>query len=445
MIILLPLLFASGAVFTQVFEETHACSLSIYAVHKIEYKPDTTIFAGGHLESAFMVNANTTGDRIYSNSWSSGMQCHNASNRLRDFALTPDGGMVGLVFINESCVPDETLVVKVDSNGDEEWRHEFGKGVHLGGGATYAQDSVIHVYSSHTIGSSQRGLTYFKYDLHGNVLDSNIQNVTYRITLWDNKIEIEDDSLLITIIENNEYMVIKADFRFQGYRELTPKFEFISTFTANKDTIFLSALQTQSIGSNIYTYDRLTNKLSSGKTRPQNSNGYGQMSKFGNYLVQGIWTGQHGKDSVKVYDLELNERWREVLPFKLPYSSSFHAVNDSTLIMHTTDSAFFYKFNPDSLPEIEDTEDDTGTFVNRISGKDVDLRIYPNPAGNFIHVEHFTNANYEIHNLTGQIVKRGKINQTRIEINALPAGSYFLRVTPNDSNQPPQTVTFIKN
>ena len=406
-------------------------------VVKIRTDNNDSIHFGGHGDVAVIGKMNA-----WWSSFASGTQCHNSSVRMRDFSITPDGGMVGLIFINESCVPDETLVVKVDSNGDEEWRHEFGKNRSLTNGATLVQDSIIHVYPSLNL-SGFRTLPYYKYDLQGNILDSTFQSVPFIfIDILD--VTNNGDSIVFHASENDVHFIGKSAVKFDFYRELHrfPNYETVRNPVLYDSLLYYGSSRFSSNDS-YYGKVNLNNNSVKRVDKLDKIGSYHSVVKLDSFLVFSFITLNY--DSLIVMDLDLNSLYSTTSFHGIGSQTKLLDINDSLFIAYTGDSARFYKFNPDSLPEIEDTEDDTGTFVNRISGKDVDLKIYPNPAGNFIHVENYINANYEIRKLTGQIVKRGKINQTRIEINALPAGSYFLRVTPNDSSQPPQTVTFIKN
>ncbi len=61
--------------------------------------------------------------------------------------------------------------------------------------------------------------------------------------------------------------------------------------------------------------------------------------------------------------------------------------------------------------------------INRVS-----IKVYPNPVSNTLTVENTEGGNFKILNLLGQQVISGKTTAQRIDVSALPQGSYILKV-----------------
>jgi hypothetical protein len=75
-----------------------------------------------------------------------------------------------------------------------------------------------------------------------------------------------------------------------------------------------------------------------------------------------------------------------------------------------------------------------------------DIRIYPNPASNFINIDYpqdLSGATYEILNLKGQKVAEGVLKENVISLNNnnMPAGEYILRIKKDGALK---TLSFIK-
>lgn len=62
------------------------------------------------------------------------------------------------------------------------------------------------------------------------------------------------------------------------------------------------------------------------------------------------------------------------------------------------------------------------------------LKVYPNPTTDYIIIEGITNANIEIFNLQGQIIKNVNTisNKSNIDISNIPNGIYSIRITTTD-------------
>ena len=81
--------------------------------------------------------------------------------------------------------------------------------------------------------------------------------------------------------------------------------------------------------------------------------------------------------------------------------------------------------------------------------ENVSFKIFPNPATNYINIEtddNFENVNYQIINLSGQIMKNGKIlsNTETVDISDLKNGTYVVRITSGEGN-PFWTGKFVKH
>ena len=56
------------------------------------------------------------------------------------------------------------------------------------------------------------------------------------------------------------------------------------------------------------------------------------------------------------------------------------------------------------------------------------LAVYPNPVSNTLTIETEANGDYQIFNLLGQTILKGKTTAQRIDVSALPEGSYVLKI-----------------
>ena len=76
-------------------------------------------------------------------------------------------------------------------------------------------------------------------------------------------------------------------------------------------------------------------------------------------------------------------------------------------------------------PEIKD--------IKNVATPDLELEIFPNPTSEFLNIRTLlTNDAFEICNLTGQLMKSGKLNSNSIKISDMPEGFYILRVLDNN-------------
>lgn len=71
----------------------------------------------------------------------------------------------------------------------------------------------------------------------------------------------------------------------------------------------------------------------------------------------------------------------------------------------------------------------SGTMsTHETSGKTSGIRIYPNPAADFIHIEGMKDQGFSIYNAAGQLVKSGLMRQGTIEVRELIKGMYIVKI-----------------
>ncbi|MEE6126934.1 T9SS type A sorting domain-containing protein [Chryseobacterium arthrosphaerae] len=66
--------------------------------------------------------------------------------------------------------------------------------------------------------------------------------------------------------------------------------------------------------------------------------------------------------------------------------------------------------------------------THEISGKKSEIRIYPNPAADFIHIDGVKDQNVGIYNAAGQLIKTGSMKQGMIDVKDLVKGMYILKI-----------------
>ncbi len=69
-----------------------------------------------------------------------------------------------------------------------------------------------------------------------------------------------------------------------------------------------------------------------------------------------------------------------------------------------------------------------------LKGKSKGLKAYPNPVSNILTVDYTDEADFQILNLLGQQVLTGKTNGQRLDVSALPQGTYILKVGTDVAN-----------
>lgn len=65
--------------------------------------------------------------------------------------------------------------------------------------------------------------------------------------------------------------------------------------------------------------------------------------------------------------------------------------------------------------------------INELSN--LDFKIYPNPAKDFISIDYLENYEYQLMNSLGQVLLSGKNEKSNIDISSIPVGIYFLKIT----------------
>lgn len=66
--------------------------------------------------------------------------------------------------------------------------------------------------------------------------------------------------------------------------------------------------------------------------------------------------------------------------------------------------------------------------TQEISGNKSEIRIYPNPAADFIHIDGLKDQNFGIYNAAGQLIKTGSMKQGMIDVKDLVKGMYILKI-----------------
>ena len=56
------------------------------------------------------------------------------------------------------------------------------------------------------------------------------------------------------------------------------------------------------------------------------------------------------------------------------------------------------------------------------------MRLYPNPAGDFISIDHADNASYIICDVSGRLWLRGRYQGNPIDVSSLQSGAYVIRI-----------------
>jgi hypothetical protein len=77
----------------------------------------------------------------------------------------------------------------------------------------------------------------------------------------------------------------------------------------------------------------------------------------------------------------------------------------------------------------------TGPVSSRNQSKPETLRLYPNPAGDFLHVESDrlpAAAPYFIYDLSGKVLKSGSLNGSIAPVGSLPPGAYIMEAVQGD-------------
>lgn len=60
------------------------------------------------------------------------------------------------------------------------------------------------------------------------------------------------------------------------------------------------------------------------------------------------------------------------------------------------------------------------------------IKVYPNPANDFVNLENCKNAYYELYNIQGMLIQSGQVNNSeRIDVSSLSSGSYIVKVINN--------------
>ena len=110
----------------------------------------------------------------------------------------------------------------------------------------------------------------------------------------------------------------------------------------------------------------------------------------------------------------------------------YQVLDDRRDAMHRVSTTTDY----DRLRQIDNDGKETLSKVVSIQSKGNDkLKVYPNPVANTLTIvrkdsfgETEANGDYQIINLLGQTLLTGKTTAQRLDVSALPQGSYVLKV-----------------
>ncbi|MCS7074303.1 MAG: T9SS type A sorting domain-containing protein, partial [Bacteroidia bacterium] len=74
------------------------------------------------------------------------------------------------------------------------------------------------------------------------------------------------------------------------------------------------------------------------------------------------------------------------------------------------------------------------------------MRLYPNPVNDFITIQVNEQSQYEIFNQFGVVLKAGEVNKntTKLSVNELPVGIYWVRILSSQGNYAFQSFQIIR-
>lgn len=94
-----------------------------------------------------------------------------------------------------------------------------------------------------------------------------------------------------------------------------------------------------------------------------------------------------------------------------------------------------------SYGQVEDYTLNIGTLATQNVSKET-LSVYPNPATDVLNISKATSsATYTIHSIAGQLIAKGKVNDSKVQVSGLAKGVYIISV---DNNGTISKVKFIK-
>jgi len=131
---------------------------------------------------------------------------------------------------------------------------------------------------------------------------------------------------------------------------------------------------------------------------------------------------------IKIPNTVVNE-WEQLV-----YDFSDHIGNTYHQIVVFPD---FNARESDNVIYFDNVYGEVATTTSTSDVKDIDIKIYPNPANNVLNIS--TNRNfvdYKIYSITGELVdsRAYQENNSTIDISELPAGAYILKVASKGAN-----------
>lgn len=73
-----------------------------------------------------------------------------------------------------------------------------------------------------------------------------------------------------------------------------------------------------------------------------------------------------------------------------------------------------------------------GAVSNRDANKDVSWKVFPNPSSGYFQIKGLSDVAYELHDISGKLIKKGLSTGQKILTDGIPEGIYFLSITTND-------------
>tara|TARA_Y100001933_G_C18900009_1_gene522117 strand:- start:37 stop:1053 length:1017 start_codon:yes stop_codon:yes gene_type:complete len=103
-----------------------------------------------------------------------------------------------------------------------------------------------------------------------------------------------------------------------------------------------------------------------------------------------------------------------------------HSVSNLPIFVHLTTSLVSSAFNVSSTIVL--SKEMPQIFTGLHSMNTVDVSVYPNPSSNKLSISNFNATSYQITNSLGQKVASGLVENSKLDISKLDAGSYFVHL-----------------
>ncbi len=119
--------------------------------------------------------------------------------------------------------------------------------------------------------------------------------------------------------------------------------------------------------------------------------------------------------------------------FDIAISNAYESISLDTLII----GIFYSSKDTSGTPAGYLLIDNIGTIsVLSVSSTETEsFKVYPNPATNSIHIKDAKpNSTFEITDLAGRMLRKGPVQNSRIDVSTLSTGLYFLRVSTKEES-----------